>query len=462
MIHMDVTYPNKRGRRMGIRKGTLGPGRSGLIIVCLLLRLLVLSSAGASAETVDVAYSFHHKQGGGIAMVSVDTKTGRFVDSKTLLADKECRQPEKVRRTADGQTLLLTNETSKGPHLFLVPGEGAAEWREVDLPGQPDEARVVGDFALVTCDNDSLAWVDLQRGTVAKVWDAEKQLTPPGNAPQDVLILEGGREALVSFQKDSNKGKKLGSRLVLLSLPDLTTLVDVPLPRSRPDLHIRGNRQEQGPSPEVLLFSKSANSLVVTLDLYGAVALLDWPSVRAGAVGVHRYLSTSLDGSWGNAFPDRAKLIELKGRPFVLIFNAGPEGGAVLVDITRGEIVRRWKTPPGLEKPVFLPGVDRAVTVRAGKIKQRKGSEVEKTYDPGDSVYVFDFSSGSDPAQFELRVLPQDGIVTAVTAIAGAETPIVLLATGREEANRLRTFDAAREMRLDECEAPGAVRRFEE
>ena len=334
---------------------------------------------------------------------------------------------------------------------------------ELELPGQPDEARVVGDFALVTCDNDSLAWVDLKRSVVADTWNADSELTPPGNAPQDILLLDEGRRALVSFQKDSTKGKKLGSRLVLLSLPELQTLADIPLPRSRPDLHITGNRQEQGPSPEVLLLCPAANSLVVTLDLYGAVALLDWKAVQGGVVGAYRYLPTSLDGSWGNAFPDRAKLFELGGRPFVLVCNAGPAGGSVLVDVQKGEIVRRWPTPPGLEKPVFLPEIRRAVSVCAGKIKSRSGSSVEKTYEPGDAVYIFDFSAADDPRKATLKVLPQDGVVTAVREVVSSGTsPIVLLATGGKEADRLRTFDPLREKRLDECEAAGVVKKFED
>ena len=99
----------------------------------------------------------------------------------------------------------------------------------------------------------------------------------------------------------------------------------------------------------------------------------------------------------------------------------------------------------------------------AGKIKSRSGSGVEKTYEPGDSVYVFDFSAGDDPEKATLRVLPQDGVVTAVKEVISSGTsPIVLLATGGKQADRLRTFDPLREKRLDECEAAGVVQKFED
>ena len=71
-----------------------------------------------------------------------------------------------------------------------------------------------------------------------------------------------------------------------MQLPELKRLADVRLPRTHPELHIEGNLKEQGPSPEIVLVSEQTNTLLVTLDLYGAVAMMDWSPMQAGPASV--------------------------------------------------------------------------------------------------------------------------------------------------------------------------------
>ena len=137
----------------------------------------------------------------------------------------------------------------------------------------------------------------------------------------------------VSFQKDSKKGKNKGNRLAIYELPRPRLLADIPLERNHDELHFQGNFQQQGPGPEVVLVSEEDNALFVTLDLYGAILLADWQAALDGRLVNWKYLSTSSDGAWGTAFPDRAGLLKAKGRTYALVFNAGTQGGAVLVDL---------------------------------------------------------------------------------------------------------------------------------
>lgn len=415
------------------------------------------------ADIQEVAYSFTDDDGGGIAIVQIDDAAGKIVGGRTLFHDDDCCEPQKVRSAAGGRILVVTNESEDDPGLFLTGTAPSTPLRHVRLSGVPDELRVTGSFGLVTCDDDTLAWVDLARGRVARGWSAEYQLRPPGNAPEDVLIFAQGQRALVSFQKDSKKGVKFGSRMALIRLPDMETMADLRLPRNRPDLHIAGSNKEQGPSPEVMLVSESTNTLLVTLDLYGAVALMDWSSAKEGQITGLTYVPTSLDGSWGNAFPDRVSLIEVGGHPYALVCNAGEAGGAVLVDLPQRRIARKWKVPPGLEKPVYLDQHRLAVSVCSGKIKRRARDGLEKDEEPRRTIYFFDFAGPIDAPHAHLQEVPLDVFARRLTAVASPTGRFVLIASGREEKimDQLLLLDAVKKEVLDRVRAAGDISRFE-
>jgi hypothetical protein len=430
-------------------------------IFVLALATSWLATAVALAGSADVAFSFAKDGTGGVALVRVDTASGKIAGQAILLQSSDCQMPLKVRRTRGGQTTIVTNLAPKGPHVFLVPGDQSRDGERIRLSDVPDELRIVGDHALVTCADDSLAWIDLVAGRVEDTWDAEKELKPPGNGPEDILVAPDGKLAVVSFQKDSEKGKKKGSRLAVVTLPDLKTVADIQLPRDRPQLHIDGNLKEQGPCPEVLLLSEQANKLLVTLDLYGAVALMDWSGVRSGQLVNCRYVSTSLDGTWGGAFPDRAALIPMGPHPYAIVCNAGVEGGAVLVDVPGGQVVQRWNVPAGLEQPVYVPKLSQAFSVCSGKTKRREGANVERTFRPAAGLYCFDFRNDRDPKSVPMTRLPLEllGFALAVVDLGGS--PLLVLAVGRERADTLVTYDPVRREIRDQQPAVGIIARFE-
>jgi len=414
------------------------------------------------AKVVDVAYGFTADAGGGIAVVRIDTQTGKILDQRVLFQEAGCLAPKKLRRSADRALLLMTDVAPKKPQVFLAAAHAPGDVDRIELTATPDEMRVASGDALIGCADDTLVMIDLARRMVVRTWSAKDELSPPGNRPEDVLILPDGKQVLVSFQKDSKHGKKRGSRLVLLAFPALDTLADIRLPRDHPELHIAHNKREQGPSPEVLLFAGRADTLLVTLDLYGAVALLKGSDIRAGKLGSYDYLPTSLDGAWGTAFPDRATRIEIGGRAYAIVCNAGLGGGAVLVDLSDRRLVRQWHVPPGLAQPVYLPEQRLAVSVRSGKLKQRTDTEVVKEFHPGKAIYLFDFASRDAVAESRVEELRLKVYAVGLTAVAPGASPLVLIAAGRERsADMLLVFDPVAKRFRDRRDAAGRIVCFE-
>ncbi len=435
------------------------------ISVLLLFRALIFLSICCEishGQTGEIGYSFYDEDSGGLAVVQVDPQDGQIETNRVLLDSSDCREPLKVRRSADGTTLILTNMQKKGPHLYLVDRLDQKTPQPVELLSIPDDVGIAGNLAVVTGEDDFLAVVDVARGEIHSQWDVSKTFEPPANAPEDVFITEDRQYAVVSFQKDSEKGKKKGNRLAVYQLPRMERLVDLPLERSRPDLHIRGNLKEQGPGPEVIYVSTATDTLLVTLDLYGAVGLTDWSSVRQNRSLRWKLLSTSPEGRWGTAFPDRGCPLQLGSEEYFLVCNAGEEGGAALIHLKRREVVWLGETPPGLETPVFFPALRKAYSVCSGKTKRRMRTDVEKTFHPGQSLYVFDFSS---KAAVEDNSVPSQTVnaYTFQIAMASDDPPLLLLAVGStpDYADRLLTYDPMKGQILDDQPAAGRIGRLE-
>lgn len=426
-----------------------------------LAMLLLFGLQAAWADIAEIGYSFSRDGGGGVVVVHVDTTTGKIVDQRILLESPKCAHPAKV-RLAGGNQLLLTNETPDpaGPHLFLIEDADPPQVRSLVLPALPDEVRANGGFALLTCEDDWVARVDLNAAKVVGRWNAEDILDPPGNGPQDVFFGAAGQHVVVSFQKDSRTGKKLGSRIVVFRLPNLDVVADDRLPRNMPELHIEGNNREGGPGPEVIHVSEQNNTIVVTLDLYGAVAVADWSPLLAGDTVDWLYLSTATDGSWGNAFPDRMSVFRVARREVALVANAGSAGGMVLLDVKARKFIWQSATPPGLEAPVYVPGVRKAYSVCSGKTKRREGMEVEKTYRPQKGVYVCDFSSKQAARENQVEQIPTERLMYRITGV-GENEPWLLLAGGKDGPDTIMVLDARTGKFVDEQSAIGTLVRFE-
>ncbi len=434
---------------------------------CAVLAIsLFLGGPAARGDVAEIGYSFARDGGGGVVVVEVDTATGKILDQRILFESAKCTNPEKLRRNAARKQFLLTNETSneQGPHLFVIDDDGQPRVRSLVLPEMPDEVRVAGDLAVATCEGDWLALVDLDSGEVAGKWNVEDILDPPGNGPQDVCFAADGQHVAVSFQKDSGSGKKRGSRIAIFRVPDFDLVADAQLPRNKPELHNAENNKEKGPGSEVIHISEQNNTIIVTLDLYGAVAVADWKPLLDGQPVTWSYLSTATDGSWGTAFPDRMSVFQLDGREVALVTNAGETGGVALLDVKAREIVWRRETPSGLEAPVYIPAVRKAYAVCSGKTKQRRPDETEKTFRPQRGVYLCDFSPREGPADVwrgrEVTSIETPHIMYRITGVQEG-TPWLLLAGGEGSADTLMVLDARSGSFVDEQPAIGALIRFE-
>ena len=421
--------------------------------------ILVGLSNSVVAHTTEVAYTFRRETSGGIAKALIDTKSGVIVQQTVLLERADCRFPKKLRRAAGGRLLITTTEQSKGPNIFLVTDSDDvnAKVRHITVSDVPDELRVIRHWALVTCEDDSISLLDLRNVTIKRRWKADKKLEPPGNAPQDINILPGGKRAIISFQKDGKNGKKRGSRLVVLTIPKLKLVADVRLPRNHPEAHLKGNLREQGPSPEVVVASTKHDRLITSMDLYGGVAITELSSVLENGAAKWQYVSTAADGSWGSAFPDRIALFG----SFTFVCNAGEDGGVSLVDIVRGRVVWQRPAPPGLEKPVFVPELSRLYSVCSGKLKRRQENKIDKEFMPQRSVYEFDLSSAEKARTAPVKQYSLDQEVTKLALVRGGQT-LLLLAMGQmDQPDLLATFDPATGEIRDRSPAVGTIARFE-
>jgi hypothetical protein len=407
----------------------------------------------------ELAYSYASGAGGGIAIVEIDVEQGKIVGSNSLYSSANLKAPNKVRRSRDRQWLILSNEDKVGPHLHFVARDGGAT-RTVVLPDSPDEFRVHERFLLATCSGDWLAQVRVPDGVVERTWNAENLLDPKGNAPQDIQFVVDGNHVVISFQKDSKKGTKRGNRLAIFRVPEMIKVADLQLPRDHPELHLGVESQEEGPGPEVVLVARTSDRLLATLDLYGAVLITDWKAALRGEFANAKTLPTSLDQSWGTAFPDRLVEMYFAGQPYVLVCNAGSQGGAVVASMNSRRIVWKREVPPGLENPIYIRSLQRAYSVCSGKTKQRQGQEIVKSYHPQAGVFVFDFTTAKAVRDEPVRRVAELFTMQRIAQVPG-DRPLLLIAGGATNPDQLVLFDPKTETVLDQQPAIGTVMQFE-
>ena len=453
--HLDVC--NQRPpRRSGSTQLTKLIGF--LVSVGIVVAMWWAGAADSHANYPGIAFSFTDDDSGGIALTVVDAQTGDVTPPKRIFDSKRCRKPLKVRRAKNG-FLAVTNIAEDQPALFVVNPERRGDNRQLRLPGVPDECRFIGNVALVTCDDDSLAIVDTRTNRI-HVNQLDETLVPPANGPEDICLSPNNQYAVVSFQKDSKKGKKLGSRLAIFELPQVKLVADLQLPRNRPELHVEGNLKEQGPGPEVIHISNSTDTLTTTLDLYGGVGLLNWSAAKAGRLESWTTVSTSPQNSWGTAFPDRATLFTYDDRDLLFVCNAGVNGGCCLIDLALRRVIWRHQVPPGLEAPVYIPALKSAYSVCSGKVKQRLRNTIVKHVEPRKILVHFDFTNLNQP-HVETIQLPVYTTQIRATSLA---PPMLLIAggTSKQKPNELISFDPVENVIKDrELFDAGRIFRFE-
>lgn len=407
------------GRRTAVRLA---------LAACLVLLATPPAAVALTAPGVEILYSFRSGDGGGLAAIEIDPETGLEIGHRTLWRSDAFPSPSKFALSADGSIALLVGESDRSGNLVLIPLRGEGEPRSLDFPSIPDEVRAMPGGFVVGGDGGNLVAIDAVRGRISARWSSRESLRPSGHKPEDIAVLAEQGLAVVSFQKDSSSGKHRGSRVAVLRLPGLSLVADLELPRDRPELHIPGNRKEQGPNPEVLVLCPRTNTMLLTLDLYGAVLLSDLDAVLEGRLANGRMLSADPQGRFGVAFPDRAARMAIAGGEAIVIANAGEDGGVAAFDLAGRRRFAAGDAPPGLDTLVHLPTIGAVAAATAGKIKRRSEDEVVKGSRPGREIGVIDLSrlgSGEMPLSL-LGVGEPCHAIAAIDPSRGAKVLAVL------------------------------------
>ncbi|MCA9216966.1 MAG: hypothetical protein KDB27_28050 [Planctomycetales bacterium] len=430
------------------------------LAVCAIVVLHAFCETALSEE-LRIGYSFARKGGGGMAMATVEADTGKILSQDIQYQSVYCTAPKKLRSVGDGKTFVMTNDDEMIRTIFVIDIEDSGRSRVVQMPGVPDEVRVAGTQLVITCSRDFLATVDINSRRILGMWDVSQLLKPPGNHPQDILVVPDGKHAIVSFQKDSPGGKKLGGRLVVFTLPGMDVVSDVVLGRDYEHWELKNSIRKTGPGLELIFLDERNDTVLSTADHYGAVALLRWSELFAGKLNTLEYLSTATDRSWGYSFPDRGVQFEIGSNSYCLVCNAGADGGAVIVDLEQWKIVHRMRTRFGLEKPIFLPELGKAFSSCPGKHKTRVRSEVVKKYEPHPVLSVFDFDE-TDIAKTSVRPIRMKANLFQIGVLhRDGRTPLFIMSCGQDAGTRVLIFDPATERLLDDQSAIGAVVQFE-
>ncbi|HSJ03267.1 MAG TPA: hypothetical protein VK956_12475 [Verrucomicrobium sp.] len=422
------------------------------IILCLASSLSTLWSAPVACY-----YTFGKEQG-GVAGIEVDEATGA-ISKHLALGSSELSLPKKLAVAEDGRQVIVTSDEGTKAWIYGTAPEPQLQ-SEVELGGKTEDVAVRGYQAFLVASKGFFYSINLRTGKIEKTWNSREGLTPPGRKGEDILMIPGKEQALVTFQKDSEKGKHLGSRVLQFDLASFKPLADLQLPRDHAGLHLGENLREQGPSPEMMFFAPKTNTLVISLDLYGALAFADLDAVLRGSWKRLQYMPCSLSGAWGTAFPDRGLMFEAADKEFLLVSNAAANGGMTLVDVGRRKVLQEFVSAAGAENPILLPAAKTAVTVVSGKIKARGEDGLESKTEPGRELLVFDLKSLDSYRPVTLDRIAFDKPVTRVEALNAASGQLLLLLVGEEGSQEWVVYDLATRTTKDRSAALGVVARI--
>jgi len=448
-------------------------GRFVPVMICLLLVAAAASTAHAS--DVRVLYTFvqlpqdrlpvdeDDASGGpvgGIAEVRVDPVSGDVLGHRVLHQSSVLRRAEKFDVGAEGRRLIVLSRLEKEPNAIVIRvDEPELGFTELRLPGEPDDLSIFGHHALVGTGDGGLVVIDLLKAEIISTWNVRRGLSPAGHKPEDVEVLPDGRTALVTLQKDNSSGTRHGNRVLVMRVPDLELIADLPLPRDKPELHHPVATNEAGPGPEIIHFFVEEDLLVLSLDLYGAIATTDLSKAIEGELHRYEAHSAAVDGTFGTSFVDRLGVFTRGDDRFILAANAGPDGGAVVLCVRERRIVQRLEVPHGLETLTFLPAQRMVVASAAGKHKERQQPRVIKTRRPRPELWLFPISeSESHPLGSQRRAMPLNTF--RIVPIAPDANGLLFVTAGTGSVpNEVLIYDVAADQVRSRAAAFGQIRR---
>ncbi|MFA6288574.1 MAG: hypothetical protein WC661_14415 [Opitutaceae bacterium] len=417
--------------------------------------LLVSAFVANSLAAAGLLVAFHTAGDGGLARIDLGP-AGRAVAPApaVLFRAPSFAAAAKLRVSADGRHATLNSET-EGRANFAIINLASAETpaaspRLLTLDFTPEEHRLDNNRVYIGGTDGNLVSLDLAGGSITHRWNSRRQLTPAGHKPEDLLALDPEGLLLVSHQKDGKKDRQ-GSRLVVLRLADLAFVADLPLPRDHPELHLSG--KEAGPSPEVIRVDRATNTLLLTLDLYGALAFADLDSALAGHLKNYTAVPTSADGSWGTAFPDRIALATHAGKTYAFVSNASAGRGIAIFDIAARRRTGFLPVEAGCELPVSLDGGRRLATLVSGKIKHRDATAITKSEQPGADLLLIDIAGAVQGDRAALTRFPLGAPATRIAPVAGSDTLVAVSLSGASP--QLIVYDTAARKEISRTPLPG-------
>lgn len=369
-------------------------------------------------------YTFREGRAGGVAIARIDPASGRIVSQEVLGRSPLFLRPHKIKLSETGRYLLATSQHAGKDNLFL--GDLATgQHRFLSVDRTPDDLASWQDHFAVGALNQICYLIDASIGSVSHRWNGQHELRPDGRRIEYVATSSDG-VAWTSWQKDNPGGTREGSRVVTIDILSGRTLGDLRMPRALPQLHLP-DRKERGPSPEIIIPSTRTNTLLLSMDLYGGIAMADLDAAKDGAWRDLSYHSAALDGGWGTAFPDRAAVYRSGAKDFVFVANAGEGGGVLWIDLADRRIAQTLPSPPGLSAPAIVGGGRYLVSATSGKTKYVKWRELWETRRPEAALHVFEVSGvgGSSP-RLSAREVSLPVPAQHVAAIPGSGSDYVL------------------------------------
>lgn len=396
---------------------------------------------------------------GGIARVTIDSATGAMSGHEIAWSDLLGAVPLRLALNESQDRLLLVRDTKDGSNLlvFDVTQKKLAPIA-LEFGARPDAVTVRGDLALVTGTKGRVVAVDMRVGRVSAFFEGRKVLAPPASKSDFVSIAADGSKAFVTFQADSDDGKDKGHRIVTLSLPNLTVLGDVALPRDQEKLHPAGSMKDAGPGPELIVTSAKNNVALVTLDVYGAIGLADLDGLGSGKWANAKVLTTALDSTPGTAFPDRVVSIDVGGKDYAFVFNAGSNGGLCVVDLATREIVHRVGCAFGLDLPSYVAASDSIVAANCGKVKARTATGVSRDKVATNQVVVIDVSPLRKGEAPKISSHTASAPLHRVHPLDPEKSPLLGLLLKEKEGSKVASFDPTTDKELGSVAAFGKAR----
>ncbi|MGF1530452.1 MAG: hypothetical protein ACFCU4_03725 [Puniceicoccaceae bacterium] len=400
----------------------------------------------------------------GLGAIEVDAETGKFSGHRSLAEFPVSLVPDKIRLSKGGMVVGVSLQGGKDGAYAIHNLETGENLKLLALDFEPVEHRGFGDSFLVAGSKGHLVVIDATTGRVRASWNARESLQPSGHKVEDIQISRDGSKAALSFQKDSSSGKHLGSRLVWIDLPKLDHWVDLEIPRSRPDLHMEGTLKEVGPNPEVIRLEEESNTILMTLDLYGALWLADLNASLEGKWRNTTMVPTAQDRGWGNSFPDRLGRFTHNGEGYYLVINAGDDTGFGIFRLRDRSFVGFQDSLVGAEEPIYFPKSERIATAVSGKVKVRGEGGLNKFYEPDYLMRIFHIDEWNGEGPLPETEVGLPGVASRIVGLFG-ERSIALLAVDGEGHGgtswALVTVDVETGEILDKIETLGMVTRLE-